>query len=253
MAKFFSGSTPLVVAHRGLALSAPENTLPAFEAAVVAGADILETDVHASADDVAMVAHDLDLRRVATRADVVRDLPAATLQSIDLGGATMPTLSEALHSFPHARFSIDIKHAAAITPTVEAIKDARAEDRVMVASFSEARRSQVVGALPGITTAGTARHVGPAFLAHLVSQPKAVNTALAGVDALFIPPKAYGVSLLTPRFIQMVNDAGVELGVWTINDEDQMAQYWQAGVRAIVTDRSDLALAVRARLDGPRR
>ena len=251
MSRFFEGTTPLVVAHRGFADGVPENTLEAFERAVALGVDILETDVHGSRDAEAIIAHDPDLSRVASLPRKIADLSLDEIRQVDLGGATIPTLTEALKTFPHHRFSIDIKDDLAIEPTVKAIKAARAEDRVMLASFSPTRLDAVRRQLDGAAVAGTAQQVGPAWLSHLISLRTGVRRALDGIDALFIPPRAYGVSLLTPRFIEMVNDQGVSLGAWTINDEAEMARYWSRGVRAIVTDRSDLALAVRARLASP--
>ena len=47
-----------MLAHRGLALEAPENTLLAFAHAVAVGAPYIETDVHVTADGVAVVSHD---------------------------------------------------------------------------------------------------------------------------------------------------------------------------------------------------
>lgn len=251
MSSFFEGTTPLVVAHRGFADGVPENTLEAFEKAAALGADILETDVHGSLDAHAIVAHDPDLSRVASLPQAIATLTLDDIREVDLGGAKMPTLVEALEEFPHHRFSIDVKDDRAIEPTVRAIKAARAQERVMLASFSPSRLEAVSAQLPGAAIAGTAKQVGPAWLSHLVSRQSTVSRALAGVDALFIPPRAYGMTLLTPRFIEMVNKAGVSLGAWTINDESEMARYWSSGVRAIVTDRSDLALAVRARLASP--
>jgi len=251
MSPFFEGTTPLVVAHRGFADGVPENTLDAFEKAVALGVDIVETDVHGSLDGEAIIAHDPDLSRVASLPQRVAELRLDQIRKINLGGASMPTLSEALHAFPHHRFSIDIKDVGAIEPTVKAIKAARAQGRVMLASFSPSRLLAVRRELGGSVVAGTAQQIGPAWLSHLLSFRSGVRRALEGIDALFIPPKAYGVSLLTPRFIEMVNAAGVTIGVWTINDEAQMATLWSQGVRAVITDRSDLALAVRARLASP--
>ena len=251
MSTFFEGTTPLVVAHRGFADGVPENTLEAFEKAVTMGVDILETDVHGSRDAEAIIAHDPDLTRVASLPHTISALSLKDIQKVDLGGARMPTLAQALNEFPHHRFSIDIKDDLAIEPTVKAIKAARAEDRVMLASFSPSRLHAVSSQLPGSVVAGTAMQVGPAWLSHLISLKTGVSRALVGIDALFIPPRAYGLPLLTSRFIEMVNDAGVSLGAWTINDEAEMARYWSSGVRAIVTDRSDVALAVRARLASP--
>ncbi|MFF1875802.1 glycerophosphodiester phosphodiesterase, partial [Kitasatospora herbaricolor] len=64
---FLSGPLPRIIAHRGLALEAPENTLLAFLRALSAGATHLETDVHASADGVAVISHDPDLSRLVGR------------------------------------------------------------------------------------------------------------------------------------------------------------------------------------------
>ena len=62
---YFSPALPRVLAHRGLAVDAPENTLLAFAHALAIGVEHLETDVHASRDGVAVIAHDADLDRVA--------------------------------------------------------------------------------------------------------------------------------------------------------------------------------------------
>ncbi|MGH7377681.1 MAG: glycerophosphodiester phosphodiesterase family protein, partial [Candidatus Methylomirabilales bacterium] len=51
----------LTIAHRGASADAPENTLPAFEAALAAGADALELDVHMAADGALVVIHDAAL------------------------------------------------------------------------------------------------------------------------------------------------------------------------------------------------
>src|SRR6478735_6344991 len=53
----------LVVAHRGVWNVAPENSLSAIEAAIHAGADIVEIDVRRSADGVFFVIHDDTLDR----------------------------------------------------------------------------------------------------------------------------------------------------------------------------------------------
>jgi glycerophosphoryl diester phosphodiesterase len=56
---------PLVVAHRGASATYPENTLEAFDAAVSAGAPVVEFDVRLSSDAVPVVIHDADVSREA--------------------------------------------------------------------------------------------------------------------------------------------------------------------------------------------
>ncbi len=76
---------PFIIAHRGASALAPENTFAAFRRAIDCGAEGLEFDVQLSKDDVPMVIHDFDLKRLGGRADFVKDLTAEELQKIDVG------------------------------------------------------------------------------------------------------------------------------------------------------------------------
>ena len=243
MSDFFGGDGPLIAAHRGFPLNHPENTIPAFQAALDAGADLIETDVHGSRDGVAMIAHDPGLWRVAGRSGMVNRFPASELARVDLGGASMPTLIEALDAFPNTRFSVDVKDEAAIPGTIDAITRTKAYDRVMIASFSHRRRQAVLRGLPRMATTGTHRHVLAGF-----SGFAPLARILGEIDALFIPTTAYGVSLFSPSMVAAANTHDVALGAWTINDPEEMAQLWTSGARVIVTDRTDLAQQVRAEL-----
>ncbi|MFN2309239.1 MAG: glycerophosphodiester phosphodiesterase family protein [Gammaproteobacteria bacterium] len=74
-----------LVAHRGYAARYPENTLPALQAAVRAGARWLEFDVQFSADAVPVLLHDTTLQRTAARPESVFDLSARQLQGVRVG------------------------------------------------------------------------------------------------------------------------------------------------------------------------
>jgi glycerophosphoryl diester phosphodiesterase len=241
--RLFPGNNPLIAAHRGLALEAPENTLAAFRDALAVGADLIETDVHGSSDAVAMIAHYPGLLRVAGRSGMVVNMTRQQLQRVDLGGESMPTLEEALDAFPRTPFSIDIKDAAAVEPTIAAIERTGARERVMIASFSEARRRAVVRRLGSVATLGTHRHAIAAY-----SPLSPFHGLLRGIDALFLPTRAYGFSMFSPRMVRNADRHGVTLGAWTINDPDEMESLWRRGVRVIVTDRTDLAVSRRTEL-----
>src|SRR5262245_20012933 len=77
--------TPLIIAHRGDSIHAPENTLAAIRAAVEAGADGVEFDVRLAKDGVPVVIHDASLKRVAGVDLKVADLTSAELGTIDVG------------------------------------------------------------------------------------------------------------------------------------------------------------------------
>ncbi|GLI28929.1 glycerophosphoryl diester phosphodiesterase [Agromyces rhizosphaerae] len=239
------GPPPRVLAHRGLALDAPENTLAAFRAALATGIRIVETDVHLSADGIAMVAHDPDLRRVAGLDRKVSDLTAAELAGLDLGGGHgMPMLAEALAEFPDARFNIDLKAEDVLAPAVAAIRTAGASDRVLLTSFDEGRRVRAAQALPCVATSPGSLGVLRVLVATWVRSGRSVRRMLRGAVALQVPESVRGLRIVTPRFVRRVHEAGAEVHVWTVNEPADMHRLLDLGVDGIVTDRADLAVAV---------
>lgn len=242
---YLSPAGPRVFAHRGLAIEAPENTLLAFAKAIAAGAIYVETDVHASADGVAVIAHDPDLARVAGRDLRIEQLTLAELQRVDLGyGQTFATLAEALDGFPDTRFNIDVKARAAAEPAARAILAAGASERVLVSSFDERRRKAALRLLPGVVSSSSARLFALALIAGKVGFTPVARRALRGLVAVQVPEKAIGLRITTARMIRRLHSAGVEVHVWTVNDPQRMNELLDLGVDGIVTDRADLALAV---------
>lgn len=245
---FFSPALPRVFAHRGLAVEAPENTMLAFLKALSIGAEYIETDVHASQDGVAVVSHDETLARVAGRAVRCDQLTMAELRRVSLGdGQSFASLAEVLDGFPTARFNIDLKSDDAVEPTVTAILEAKAVDRVLVASFSDQRRKAAVDRLPGVATSASRRASVRAVAAARLGLVPAVRTALRGVDAVQLPERVKGVRIITPRLVSAMHLAGVEVHVWTINDVPTMERLLAMGVDGLVTDRADLALQLLGR------
>lgn len=226
-------------------MEAPENTLLAFAKAVAVGAQYIETDVHASHDGVAVVAHDADLTRVAGRNVKVGQLTMAELRRVELGeGQGFCTLAEALDGFPETRFNIDIKSASAVKPTVRAILAQGASDRVLVTSFDERRRAAALRELPGVVSSASASRFIPALLAGKVGFSPGVRRALRGLVAVQVPERALRLRVTTERMLAQLHDAGVEVHVWTINDPQRMRELLALRVDGIVTDRADLALDV---------
>ncbi len=237
---YFAGVTPRVFAHRGLHLNAPENTASAFQAAVDAGVTFIETDVVGSRDGVAMISHDTTLDRVSDRTGRVNSLTAAELADVDLGGEGFMTLAQALQRFPDTRFNIDVKDAGSIDGVVSAVHDMDAFDRVLLTSFSAARRRAVTTRLPGTASSASSSE----FLAIAAALRLGITPPLPLIHALQIPEKANGVTLVTEKLVDHYHRAGLEVHVWTVNDEATMRRLLEMGVDGIVTDRADLALRV---------
>ena len=233
-----------MLAHRGLALEAPENTLLAFSKAEAAGAAYLETDVHVSHDGVAVVAHDPHLRRVAGRRLRVAQLTMDELRRIDLGnGQAYCSLEEALDAFPALRFNIDVKVEGALAPTVAAIRRTATGSRVLLTSFSDARRRRaarlVVDAVSSAGRAGVIR-----VLLAAPFGPGVLTRAVRGASALQVPERLGPLRIVTRSFVERAHRAGLEVHVWTVNDPADMTRLLDLGVDGLVTDRADLALAL---------
>jgi glycerophosphoryl diester phosphodiesterase len=78
----------LIIAHRGFSAAHRENSLAAFEAAIAAGADVVETDVRLSRDGLPVCCHDPDLKRVHGRSERIDALDAVELEREGVLGLT---------------------------------------------------------------------------------------------------------------------------------------------------------------------
>jgi glycerophosphoryl diester phosphodiesterase len=94
----------VVISHRGEHLAHPENTLPAFQAAIDAKADYFELDVRTTADGHLVLMHDGTVDRMTNGHGAVRDMTFDQIRSLDAGvkfgaqfaGTKVPTFEEAL-------------------------------------------------------------------------------------------------------------------------------------------------------------
>lgn len=214
--------------------------------------------MHASADGVAIVSHDPDLKRLAGREARVDQLTSGELAKADLGhGQAYVTLAEALDAFPDARFNIDVKARAAADAVARAVLGARATHRVLITSFDDGTRRAALSALgaPGgsraAATSASQRGVIQALAGARLGLGSLVRRALADVDAVQVPERQGPLTVVTPRFIDAVHRAGAEVHVWVVNDGDEMRRLILLGVDGIVTDRADLAVSVVKDLANP--
>ena len=240
---YFEPKGSRVLAHRGLAIEAPENTLLAFARAVAIGCRYIETDVHVSHDGTAVISHDPSLERVAGRDIEVESLTMAELRRIDLGhGQGFCSLEEALDAFPETCFNIDVKVEPAVDPVVAALARTRASSRVLLTSFSERRRLRLAELVPGVATSTGSAGVIRARLAALSGSARTLERALRGAGALQIPERVGPFRLVTAGFVDAVHRAGAEVHVWTVNEASDMERLLDLGVDGLVTDRADVAL-----------
>jgi glycerophosphoryl diester phosphodiesterase len=119
----------LLIAHRGYHAAAPENTIAAFEAAIMVGASGIETDVRISRDGVPILIHD----RIIASGETVADLTRTELEQAV--GHEIPTLDEALECFPGVLWNVEIKTIQALSTVIRVLEKHQAGHRIIVTSF----------------------------------------------------------------------------------------------------------------------
>ncbi len=215
----------------------PENTERAFRHAVELGFTHLETDVHVTADGVAIAFHDRALDRVTDREGVISELSWDEVRRARVGGTDeILRLDDLLTSFPDTRFNLDPKHDAAVEPLVDVLERTASVERVCVTSFS-GRRTRRVKALVGesLCTGG-----GPVDV---------VTNLLAGwrlpargprVEVLQVPTHSGRVPVVTERFVRAAHRRNLHVHVWTIDDPVEIDRLLDLGVDGIMTDEPEV-------------
>ena len=122
----------LIYAHRGASASHPENTLAAFEAAIMVGADGIELDVRATSDGVPVVSHDIGLHRAWA---IDRAISRLSLTELRETTPAIPTFAEVLALVAgRIHLDIEIKEAGVEAAVLELLKDLP-RDRWAISSF----------------------------------------------------------------------------------------------------------------------
>ena len=241
---FTSRPHPLVVAHRGASRAAPENTLAAFREALDRGADAVELDVQRTSDGHLIIVHDATLERTTDGRGLVARHSLVALKKLDAGrwfnerfaGERLPTLEEAAAAIDkRAGLFVEIKQGPVFDDKIEAAIARVIEERGLVewcevSSFDHSsvrRMKTLLPAVPG----------GILYDAMLIDPFSAAG--LAQADALHP-----GWPMVTLDLVREAHRRGLAVAVWTVNDEDVIAELARWGVDAVVTDVPDVARRV---------
>jgi glycerophosphoryl diester phosphodiesterase len=236
---YLDAPAPLAFAHRGGAAVGDENTAAAFARAVELGYRYVETDTQATSDGVAVVFHDATLARMLGDERRVRDVRWADLATLRVGGeAAVPRLDETLDAWPQVRFNIDVKAGNAIAPTLDAVRRAKALDRVLLASFSDARLAAIRRELgPKVATSMGAREVAQLWAAARLGRTRRIPESVVAAQ---VPLRQSGIRVVTPRFLSYAHRLGLQVHAWTIDDPTEMHELLDMGVDGIMTDRIEV-------------
>ena len=219
------------VAHRGYSAVAPENTLPALAAGVLAGATFIEFDVRTSADGVPVVIHDRTVDRTTDGTGAVWELTLDEITQLDAGswfspayaGLTVPLLSEVLELLGSAELLLEIKPPAT-TAQIEVILADVDPRRTVVQSFDPDIVKRVSEVAPEMRRG---------LLRHGFDEDQVTVAKELGLE--FCNPALTAV-LEDPGTVAELRDHGVGVMPWTANDPQQWPELVEAGVAGLITD-----------------
>jgi glycerophosphoryl diester phosphodiesterase len=234
---FLDAAPPLAFAHRGGAIEHLENSMPAFEACVAMGYRYLETDVRATADGVLVAFHDPTLERTTDRAGRIDQLPWAEVAKARIGGREpLVRLEDLLGAWPDVRFNLDIKEAGVLAPLVRLVRRLKVIDRLCLASFSDARVAAARRLLgPSVCTSLGSRGVAALRLSSY--SPRAAGLVRMSAGCAQVPLHLGGRALVDERFVTAAHARGLQVHVWTVDTEEEVATLLDLGVDGVMTDR----------------
>lgn len=251
---------PVVIAHRGGALLRPENTLEAFAGALEVGSDVLEMDVHLTADGIPVVIHDGAVDRTTDAGGSVGSFAIDELKTLDAGyrfrsgsdagfpyrgaGVTVPTLREVFTAFPTAHIVVDAKdnEPRLADEMIALVREFGRADRTLLSSFHHDILLHFRKEAPEAPTHGSEEEIRPLLLATWTFLSGLLSPAY---EAVLVPTHDGRIPITTRRFIRGAQGRNLFVAAWTINDPEQMAALSRRGIDGIITDRPDLALEVR--------
>lgn len=267
---FHQGNTePLLIAHRGGKGLRPENTLSAFALAQESGADLLELDVHLTADGQLVVIHDDTVDRTTDGSGSVRDMTLEQIRALDAGhryetataesdagaypfrgaGLRIPTFSEVLQEFPALQFLIEIKPNSSETASAlcEILRENAATARAMVSSFYDEPLQFFRENCPEVATSATENEVLQFYLLNKLGLDRVARPVF---DAFALPTRydiapIGEVTVITEGLLAGAALHEIPVYAWTINTEAEMRRLLELGVAGIITDYPGRFIAAR--------
>lgn len=154
----------MIIGHRGgPTRDYPENAIETLQRTFDAGTKAMEIDVAETSDDQLVLMHDDDLDRTTTGTGLVVDQTLADIQALKLETGSKltdfspPTLQAALDWAVRtgATLELDRKRSAAFQPVIAAIRDADAEDHVIVITYTDEQAVQMHRLAPDLVITAT--------------------------------------------------------------------------------------------------
>ncbi|HLF16474.1 MAG TPA: glycerophosphodiester phosphodiesterase family protein [Candidatus Thermoplasmatota archaeon] len=220
-------------AHRGLSAELPENTLTAFQAAVIAGFPAIEMDLRVTSDGEVVVLHDAGIERTTSGNGRVADMRYDDLRSYPTPAGPVPRLDDLMRALREWKglWDLELKTPAAAEPALHLIHHHRLEGRTLLSSFDPVALQSALEHAPEV----------PRGLIVLGSVDADEVKAAGETECRWLMAEA---DYLTAEVAEALHLKGFRLGAYTVNDADKAAAFVKWGVECIVTDTGEVLKAM---------
>ncbi len=234
-----TGKTLRIIAHRGAKHARPENTLCAFDQALVEGADGIEMDIRLTRDGVPVIFHDHTLRKLGYPRQRLSELTLRELRGFDFGGwfsdeyrgEPIPTLEQVVERYgTRTELCLELKTARDAAANAELVR--QTVDRVQASGASE--RVQILCFDAGLLEAAHARAPG---LRYVLNAFAAISALPAAKRMPWLEAIDVDIRWLTPTTGEKLRAGDRGLMSYTCNTEAHLRAAQAAGVHAVITNR----------------
>jgi glycerophosphoryl diester phosphodiesterase len=216
---------PLVIAHRGDSSDTLENSLEAIRRALLLSADMIELDIRMSRDNGLYILHDKTTGRTADKNIDIERTTAEEIRRIRLkNGEPIPTLPDVLKLVSGAcSLNLEIKSSGAGSVTAHDLLSSGYDGHILLSSFKEDEVLAARRTMPDLPTS----LIFDVFTSRDVPQYKA-----QGFSIISLREKTANKKLIAACHTQ-----GIDVYVWTVDEEAKMKKFISWGVDGIYTNR----------------
>ncbi len=219
---------PLVIAHRGDSSNALENSLDAVHRALSYPADMIELDIRKSRDNALYVMHDKTTVRTAEKNIDIERATSDEIARVKLrNGEPIPTLTDVIKVVSgNAGLNLEIKSDGAGLLTAEYFASSDYKGYILVSSFKEDEVLAVRHAMPLLPTS-------------------MIFDVFTARDVPLYGKKGYKIISLrkmtvSENLVEACHGQGIEVYVWTVDEEDEMQEFISWGVDGIYSNKPGL-------------
>lgn len=236
-----------VFAHRGWSGKYPENTMLAFQKAIELGVDGIELDVHMTRDGELVVIHDEKVDRTCNGTGKIKDMTLAELKTMDASASfagmygvnPIPTLREYMELVKDLPLitNIELKtniydYEGLCEKVYEMIKEYHYQDRVIISSFNHYSVVRM-------------KEMAPELKYGFLSESWLLDTG-AYCNRYGVPCYHPLRGNCTPELVKEMKDHGLEINVFTVNEEEEVRAFYALGIDGIIGNHPDMTKRVLA-------